>query len=147
MFFLPLPLGKTLQSIEEVKGSSLPHPELYIMVNGKPAKGKVMWRTIVDVKKIKAAIHKLRQINWLYKNVDLSSIDEATKKVIETVTDTTSIMLAKASPADIEQFQCYTIRYLNQQCLTMTDLEQYKLMNIKEAPLDNRTKYFECSVF
>ena len=42
MFFLPLPLSKTLETLEEVKPSSqiaskrtLPHPELYIMVNGQ----------------------------------------------------------------------------------------------------------------
>ena len=42
MFFLPLPLDKTLQTIEDVENSKdvdsvgLPDPELYILVSGKP---------------------------------------------------------------------------------------------------------------
>ena len=41
VFFLPLPLKKTLETLDGVKCSSsgeaaLPNPELYIIVNGKP---------------------------------------------------------------------------------------------------------------
>ena len=73
MFFLPLLMERTLETLQEVAGSEqcpLPSPELYIMVNGKPSKGKVMWRTIVNVDTVKAAVAKLEQINWLYKKVD-----------------------------------------------------------------------------
>ena len=74
MLFLPLPLERTLETLGEVKppgvaGSldsmdgerttHLPHPELYILVNGKPSKLKVVWRTLVNVDVLKAAIHKL----------------------------------------------------------------------------------------
>ena len=44
MFFLLLPLDKTLQTIEDVQNSkkmdsvALPDPELYIVVGGKPSK-------------------------------------------------------------------------------------------------------------
>ena len=43
MFFLPLPLNKTLATLDEVgqsgtAKSALPNPELYIIVNGKPTK-------------------------------------------------------------------------------------------------------------
>ncbi len=40
MFFLPLPLNKTLETLDQVEASSdaLPDPELYILVNGRPTK-------------------------------------------------------------------------------------------------------------
>ena len=47
MFFLPLPLDKTLQTIEDVENSKdmdsvgLPDLELYILVSGKPSEQKV----------------------------------------------------------------------------------------------------------
>ena len=50
MFFLPLPLSKTLATLDEVgqsgrAKSALPNPELYIIVNGKPTKQK--WSGVV----------------------------------------------------------------------------------------------------
>ena len=70
MFFLPLPVGKTLEtlhSIEDGQTQSLPDPELYIILNGKPTKNKVVWQKLVDVNRVKKAFHKLKEINWLYK--------------------------------------------------------------------------------
>ena len=105
MIYLPLPFEKTVRTLEEVGSSisnvSLPPPELYIIVNGKPSKLKVMWRSLVD---INAAIQKLKEVNWLYKAVDE---DEVEKKVIVVVDSTTSSMLVKATRDDI---QYYTIR-------------------------------------
>ena len=64
MFFLPLPLNKTLETLDQVMhDDSLPDPELYIIVNGRPTKSKVVWCSLVDVNKVKAAIAKLRCIN------------------------------------------------------------------------------------
>ena len=65
MFFLPLPLKRTLETLEEVtfathvlaKKVRLPNPELYIIVNGKPKSGKVVWQTLVNVNAIKVAVH------------------------------------------------------------------------------------------
>ena len=49
MFFLPLPLEKTLDTFGEVDNNvSLASPELYIIVNGKPTKTKVVWHSLVD---------------------------------------------------------------------------------------------------
>ena len=63
--------------------STLPEPELYIIVNGRPTKSKVVWRSLVDVNKVKAAIAKLRCINWLYKDMGQGSVDKATQHIIE----------------------------------------------------------------
>ena len=67
MFFLPLPMSKTLETLSEVK-KTLPNPELYVILNGQPTDSKLVWRSLVN---IRAAVHKLKEINWLYRDVDL----------------------------------------------------------------------------
>ena len=98
MFFLPLPLEKTLKTIDEVHNNEsyegsvgLPDPEFYIIVNGKASKNKILWQSVVNVEHVKAAVEKLREINWLYADVEDSSIDDTSRRVI----DTTSQMLVK----------------------------------------------------
>jgi len=60
VFFLPLPLKKTLETLNTVEvNKSLADPELYIIINGKPTKDKAVWRNLVDVNDIKAAVKKL----------------------------------------------------------------------------------------
>ena len=117
MLFLPLPLEKKLKTIDEVQSNKsgeglagLPDPELYIIVNCKPSKNKILWQSVVNVEHVKAAVEKLREINWLYADVEESSIDDASRHVIECVSDTTSQMLVKASAEDVKSFQAYTIR-------------------------------------
>ena len=117
MFFLPLPLSKTLATLDQVgqsgsAKSALPNPELYIIVNGKPTKQKVVWCSLVDVNQVKAAIQKLKDIDWLYSEVTDKSVSEAAKQVVE-VTNTTSAMLEKASENEIAGFQSFTIRNLD----------------------------------
>ena len=128
MFFLPLPLKKMLETLGDVNPRNysllqrgdidplmpLPDPELYIMVNGIPSEKKVTWRSIVDVSTVKAAIQKLREIYWLYKDFDDTSIDNVAKQVIESADSATSTMLVKASKEDVSSFQLYTIRTMNQ---------------------------------
>ena len=74
MFFLPLPLNKTLETLDQVESrsngaSSLPDPELYIIMNGKPTTSKVVWRRLFNVDNVKTAVEKLKEINWLYSEV------------------------------------------------------------------------------
>ena len=54
---------------------------------------------------VQAALEKLRQINWLYANVDVSSLDEASHCIVESVSDTSSIMLEKVSVEDTASYQ------------------------------------------
>ena len=62
MFFLPLPLNKTWNTLSEVELGrtdllvALPDPQLYIIVNGVPTKDKIVWQTLVDVNAVKLAI-------------------------------------------------------------------------------------------
>ena len=129
MFFLPLPLDKTVQTIDDVINSrgmssvGLPDPELYIVVSGNPSKQKVLWQSMVNVAHVTAAIKKLKQINWLYANIDDSSAGDACKRIIESISDTTSTMLVKATAEDVRSFQAYTIRRLDQKQSNLTDTE------------------------
>uniref|UniRef100_A0A1X7TNR5 DUF6570 domain-containing protein n=1 Tax=Amphimedon queenslandica TaxID=400682 RepID=A0A1X7TNR5_AMPQE len=84
MFYLPLPLKKTIETLNDVGIDShhLPTPELYIIINGQPNKSSNVRRSLVDVNNIKAALRKLKEIHWLYRNVDDKSIDESSKNVI-----------------------------------------------------------------
>ena len=56
-----------------------------------------MWHSLVEVNNIKEAVTKLKEINWLYKEVDDSLVDESLKEVIEVVSKTSSTMLEKAT--------------------------------------------------
>ena len=62
MFFLPLPFNKTLETLGQVKhlSSTLPEPELYIILNGKPTKQQVVWHSLVIVDLVKIAAQKLK---------------------------------------------------------------------------------------
>ena len=148
MFFLPLPFNKMLETLGQVKhlSSALPEPELYIILNGKP-KQQVVWRSLVNVDLVKIAAKKLKETNWLHKNVDDKSVDEAAKRVIETTNNTSSTMLEKASADDIATFQAYTIRSLDNKLSSESDIEQYKLLSIKEDALDNRENYLDVMCF
>ena len=150
MFFLPLPLNKTLETIQEAaesQNTALPDPELYIIVNGRPTKSKVVWRSLVNVHHIKAAINTLRSCNWLYKSVQDSSVDESTKHIIEVANNSTSKMLEKASDNEIDAFQAYTIRNLDNKLSTTTDVEQYKLVSVREEPINNRLQHLDVMCF
>ena len=148
MFFLPLPLNKTLETLDQVEHSDdLPNPELYIIVNGKPTKSKVVWRSLVDVNCVKAAINILKSSNWLYKDVNNESVDEATKHIIEVSNTATICMLKKASREDVAGFQAYTIRNLDNKLSTTSDFEQYKLLRVTEDPIDNRQQHLDVMCF
>ena len=81
MFFLPLPLQNTIEAFDDLGINDLvsddlqmlPDPELYILLDGRPTKDKVVWQTLVDVNDIKKAVNKLKETNWLYKNINENS--------------------------------------------------------------------------
>ena len=57
MFVLPLPFNNTVETVDEVIASKVvSEPELYIIINGKPTKNNVLWRELVDIEDLKAAI-------------------------------------------------------------------------------------------
>ena len=150
VFFLPLPFNKTCETLSNVEGSAksgVASPELYILVNGKPTKANVVWRSLVNIERVKAAIRKLKEIHKLYKSVEADSLDETTQKVIEVANNATTKMLDKATADDIAGYQSYTIRYLDNQIPTVSDIDQYKLVNVTEAPIHSRLKDLDVMCF
>ena len=98
MFFLPLPLQNTVDKLD-----ALGMPKESEGVDGRPIEDKVVWQSLVDVNDIKRAVTKLKEKNWLYKNIDENSVDDTAKNTIELVSSTTSSLIEKCSNADIAQ--------------------------------------------
>ena len=48
---------------------------------------------------------------------------------------------------DIAGYQSYTIRYLDNQIPTVSDIDQYKLVNVTEAPIHSRLKDLDVMCF
>ena len=149
MFHLPLPLEKTMATLDEagIDSPNLPKPELYIIVNGQPTKNNTVWQTLVDVNCVKAALLKLKEINWLYRNVDNDTIDASSKEVIEVVSNTTCKMLEKATEADVQGLQAFTIRKLDTKIVKDSDISQYKLLNVREQAIDDRQSHLDLMCF
>ena len=155
MFFLPLPLDKTMDTVEEIdkvvtgKGqpTQLPDPELYIIVNSMTKSKKTIWQSLVNLDELKAAVRKLKAINWLYAEIDEDSLDDTSRHVVETVSDTSSIMLEKVSDEEVSSYQSYTVRQLNSKRSSLPDSEHYKLVDVKEDVLSNRFKYLDVLCF
>ena len=146
VFYLPLPLAKTMETLQQVEGS-LADPELFMIVNNKPTKKNVVWRSMIDINQVKAAINKLRTINFLYRDITDESVDSVAKEVIQVVSKTSSTMLEKASSSDIAGLQSYTIKDLNTMLSTESDIEQYKLLSVSEQPLDSRLRHLDVLCF
>ena len=108
---------------------------------------KNVCKSLVDINEIKKAVQTLKDINWLYKDVREDSVDEAVQDVVEVVKKTSSTVLEKATKEDISNLQCYTIRNLSTKQFTGDDIEQYKLMNVQEEPIDSRQKYLDVLCF
>ena len=146
IYFLPLPLSKTMETLGNAL-HTLADPELYIIVNGQPTKNRVVWCSLVDVNAIKAAVQKLGEINWLYRDVEEEEVDSAVKKVVHVVSKASCTMLERADDTDVSKFQYYIIQNLNNKLTTTSDIEQYKLLHVKEEPLNNRQKHHDVMYF
>ena len=69
-------MKKTLHTLDEAELSKcFADPEMSIILNGKPTKKRIVWRSLVDINKVKRAVDKLKQINWLYKDVRADAIN------------------------------------------------------------------------
>ena len=82
-----------------------------------------MWRSLVNVNHIKIAMSTLRCCNWLYRGIPEECINETTKHIIEVTNNATAKMLEKVSPEEVDSFQAYTIRNLDNNLCTNSDIE------------------------
>ena len=67
--------------------------------------------------------------------------------MIEITNSATSRMLVKASESDVSGFQAFTVRNLDNKLSTDTDIEQYKLLNVREDPISNRQEHLDVMCF
>ena len=110
MFFLPLPLDKTMDTVEEIVKIAtgepvlLPEPELYIILNSNSKSKKTIWQSLINVDELKAAVMQLKASNWLYKNLDENSLDDTSRHIIETVSKTNSTMLEKVNTDEVSSY-------------------------------------------
>ena len=144
MFFLPLPLNRTVDTLNEVKLM------LYLILSctlGRPTKSKVVWRSLVNINNVKKAINTLKSCNWLYRNVEDVSVDESVKHIIEISNNASTQMLEKSTTAEIDAFQAFTIRNLDNKLSTTSDIEQYKLLSVTDDPINNRQKHLDVMCF
>ncbi|KAL5505209.1 hypothetical protein EMCRGX_G006609 [Ephydatia muelleri] len=77
----------------------------------------------------------------------LDALNDAAKKVVEVVDKASSKMLEKASVDDIAALQSYTIRSLDQQGSALMDVEQYKMLNVKDDPIQSRQRHLDVMCF
>ena len=96
---------------------------------------------------MKSAVDKLKQINWLYKDVSDDGVDDSTKQVIEVVNSKTSTMLETADESDIAGLQAYTVRSLDNKLPTDSDIDQYKVTSVYEHPLDSWQLHLDLMCF
>uniref|UniRef100_A0A1X7UBV7 Uncharacterized protein n=1 Tax=Amphimedon queenslandica TaxID=400682 RepID=A0A1X7UBV7_AMPQE len=56
---------RTMETLNEVgiDSNHQPNLELYIIINGQPTKSNNVWRSLVEVIKLKAAVRKFKEIN------------------------------------------------------------------------------------
>ena len=153
MFFLPLPLEKTVQTLEEEKNkvegvaTGLPDPELCIIVNSKAKTNKTVWQSLINVDRLREALRKLKDINCMYADIDECGLDAASRHIIESVSDTSSTMLEKVRAEDVSSYQSYTIRRLDRKEPNVPDTDQYKLSSVQENALSNKLAYLDVMCF
>ena len=69
------------------------------------------------------------------------------RRCFEVANNTSSKMLDKATKQDIDSFQAFTIRDLDSKLSSEPDIEQYKLLGVKEDPLDSRQQHLDVMCF
>ena len=80
----------------------------------------MIWQSLINVDMLKSALRKLKSINWLYADVNENSLDDASRQIVESVSDTSSKMLEKVSADDVSLYQSYVLMQNRLQCLILS---------------------------
>ena len=56
-------------------------------------------------------------------------------------------MLEKATKDDVATFQAYTLRNLDNKLSPTSNIEQYKVLSVREGPIDSRQQYLHVTCF
>ena len=56
-------------------------------------------------------------------------------------------MLEKATEADVQGLQAFTIRKLDKKIVKDSDISQYKLLNVREQAIDDRQSHLDLMCF
>ena len=83
----------------------------------------------------------------MYRGIPEECIDDTTKHIIEVTNNATTKMLQKDSPEDVDAFQAYTIRNLDNNLSTSSDIEQYRLLSVTEDPIKNKQEHLDVMCF
>ena len=75
------------------------------------------------------------------------SVDQSTKHIIEVSNNAKTKMLEKASANEIDAFQAYTIRNLDNKLSTTSNIEQYKVLSGTEDPINNKQQHLDVMCF
>ena len=139
--YLPLSTKTTVETSDQVQSlsESLPVPEVSIFLHTAPTKRNVVYRSLISVDKITAALQWLTCNNSFYCDVDESCIEDET--VIQELDKATSDVLKETD------FQSYTIRDMDTRQPITPDVKNYKMNRIQEHPLDSRQKHLDVLCF
>ena len=166
-FHLPLPLQETLKRLPTPDQPIPEHGELYILLRSIPSAKNVVWQDLVDINKVYRALCKLREINPLYREIQLPadaselelnlSITEHISEEANTDEDNCVIdhdddekdpMVRKVEKdEEAELYKNYTIQLLHgpRQNEKATDL--YQMLRINEQAIDGRCKQLDHMCF
>ncbi|MCP4491608.1 MAG: AAA family ATPase [Gammaproteobacteria bacterium] len=139
----PLPIKDTLDYTE----SKLPSPQcLEILVDSLPSSKRVVWRQLVDIKKVKSALNWLKQNNELYKNVEIvcdESLFDGTVTEVEQHDATELTLKAEAksllTKVDIDaQNEQYTVQQVQTNQPKRDDIDLFQMKRV-EAQAEKQT--------
>lgn len=157
-FHLPLPLEETLEKLPNPEEIINSNSELFVLLRSVPTKRKVIWETLIDVKKVYNALKILKEINPLYKDINLpNSSNDITNTVKNSVfvTNDENINREKKraiiTEISLDEWQAehleYTIHALNETKCYETDSHLYKMLKVEDNPIDYREKYIDLLCF
>jgi hypothetical protein len=152
---LPLSAEETLNN---TFGSLPSNSSLEILVDSVPTKRKIVWRDLVNLKKVYAALQMLKQINpTIYGDIsiDLNNIDpnlavdtiEIPALESEPLLEPQSPYLLPADRTDQHAYAHFTILPMQRNLPSETNIELYKMQRVQGKPLRDTEQDLDLKCF